>query len=153
MGRRGPKPTPTNILAMRGSPVARARKDEPRPPEGEPVMPEWLEGEARAEWERLIPLLGSMGVLSRIDGSALAALCQSWGEYRRYTAVLSAEGAATTNARGNVTKHPAATVQQEAFGRWAKLMREFGLTPAARVGLAHTKSSDDENRGKGRFVG
>ncbi len=78
MGKRGPKPTPTAVLKLRGSTLVTGRREaaEVQGPAGTPDAPEWLDEEARAAWDRIVPLLEGMGVLTRIDGNALARYCR-----------------------------------------------------------------------------
>jgi transposase len=78
MGTRGPPPTPTNILAMRGSWRSKRNPHEPHPEPGRPRCPRWLDKQAKAAWKQLAPQLDRMGVLAKVDGNALARYCQLW---------------------------------------------------------------------------
>lgn len=42
-------------------------------------MPAWLVPEAKRRWRRLAPELAWLGLLTVIDGDALATCCQAWG--------------------------------------------------------------------------
>ena len=54
MATRGRKPKPTAIKVLEGNPGKRPlNKFEPAPEKKAPPCPEWLNGEAKAEWERL----------------------------------------------------------------------------------------------------
>jgi len=92
MGQRGPKPLPANVHLLRGNaskkPLASLLDDVVRPPVEAPECPEHLEGEARAEWERIVPHLVSLGLVSQIDRAALTAYCDTWGEYVETCAVI-----------------------------------------------------------------
>ncbi len=85
MGQRGPKPLPTNVHLLRGNaskkPLASLLDDVVRPAVDIPECPAHIEGEARAEWERVTPHLFSLGLISQIDRAAIAAYCDTWGEY------------------------------------------------------------------------
>lgn len=151
MGKRGPAKTSNKILKMRGSPLAKGRKGEPKPAAGVPKPPKWLKGEALKEWKRVVPELAAIGLLAFVDQAALAAMCQAWADYLRNKAVVDAEGDVVTNNKGMKMKHPAVNVMEGAFNRWQRLMKEFGLTPAARANMAIEKKNPEENRGKGRF--
>ena len=151
MAGKGPPKTPTKVLEMRGSSVAKSRQREPEAPPGVPEPPVWLEGEARAEWDYIVPILEGMRVLTLADRASLGAMCEAWGEYRRCSDVVSAEGLTVVNARGNVNRHPASVAQQEAWARWFRLSERFGLSPAARAGMSVARANPDENRGKDRF--
>ena len=78
MAPRGRKPKPTAHKRRDGSrqPI---RPDEPEVPPGEPRCPAVLDGEARAEWERIVPELLDAGVLTQIDRAALTGYCSAWG--------------------------------------------------------------------------
>ena len=130
----GPPKTPTNILNMRGSWRGGARDKEPEPDRSVPECPEWLLDDAKSKWVELVPQLAAMGVLGTCDRGALARYCQLWARWR---AVEEAGG--DTNQS---LKLSAALIRLE---------KEFGLTPAARAGLAVEKADPQENRGKGRF--
>ena len=63
MGRRGPPPTPTPMLKLRGSWRADVNRAEPQPEMGKPKCPDWIDVYAKAAWKQLVPQLEQMGVL------------------------------------------------------------------------------------------
>ena len=85
MGERGPKPLPANVHLLRGNaskkPLASLLDDVVRPDVEIPECPDYLEGEALAEWGRITPYLQQLGLISQIDRAALAAYCDTWVEY------------------------------------------------------------------------
>jgi len=80
MGARGPKPLPSNVLALRGSWRAKAQNNEGRvEPEIEiPGCPKHLLPEAKKEWRRIGPELHKLGLISRLDRTALGMYCQAY---------------------------------------------------------------------------
>lgn len=68
MGSRGPQPTPTSILNLRGSWRGKARKGEPRPEEGSPDTPKHLTKVQKQVWTKLCDMLDAMGLLTTADG-------------------------------------------------------------------------------------
>ena len=79
MGRRGPAPQPTVITKLKGNPGKRPlNKHEPKPEIVLPHCPEFLDKDARKEWNRLAPILLRMKVLTEADYIALASLCQAY---------------------------------------------------------------------------
>ncbi len=94
MGRRGPAPTPTNILKLRGSTLVTERRlrSEVKGPIGHPDCPAWLDEDARAMWDKLIPQLSAMGILSRIDGNALARYCRFWSRWKKAEDFITERG-------------------------------------------------------------
>jgi len=127
----GPPKTPTNVLIMRGSPLAGKRTDEPRPDPRRPRCPVWLPKQAHVIWSWIVPQLEAMGVLGRCDKYALARYCQY---------VLRWQEAEAKNDIDTSLKVAAYL---------SRLDREFGLTPSARAGLAIETVNPRENRGKG----
>src|SRR3972149_691016 len=84
MGRRGYAPQPTKLKVLRGNPGRRRLNErEPQPQAGAPPCPDWLSAEAQAAWKELAPELGACGVLTRVDGHALARYCWAWAEWRK----------------------------------------------------------------------
>ena len=72
MGRRGPAPLPTKTLELRRSWRAKKRRNEPKPPVEIPTCPSWLDREAKAEWQRVVPQLKRLGIIAKIDRACLA---------------------------------------------------------------------------------
>jgi P27 family predicted phage terminase small subunit len=144
VGRRGPKPVPTQILKLRGSTKRRADPNEPKPDPGRPVCPAFLSAEAKREWRRVVPLLVKLRLLSVQDRSALAAYCQAWAQFVESTQTLQREGSIVTfctyNNQGQVTtstkrRHPALEWQRDAMRQVRDLGGLFGLSPSGRSRL------------------
>src|SRR5262245_40672243 len=94
MGRRGPAPTPTSILEIRGSTLVskRRKRREAKGPAGSPKCPAWLDADAKAAWRQLVPMLEHMGVLTKIDGNALTRYCRYWSRWRKAEAFIEERG-------------------------------------------------------------
>jgi len=120
MGKRGPQKTPTAKLAHRGSWRAKERAGEPLIAPGTPECPDWLSGESKEIWGRLVPELVNLGVMSKMEGFPFSRYC--------IYSVLWLQELGKGNTRN---------VQD--FERYAnqclKLEAAFGLTPASRAGL------------------
>lgn len=139
MGRRGPAPTPTPILRLRGSKrVTKTRLErEVAGPAGAPECPDWLDADARAAWDGLVPLLELMGVLSRADGHALARYCRLWSRWRKAEAFIDKHGEMyplKDDAGGTkcFAQWPQVAIANKLAQQLTRLEAEFGLTPAAR---------------------
>lgn len=50
-----------------------------------PDAPDWLDADARTEWDRVTPDLIKLGLISRLDRQALAQYCEAVSDYRRWT--------------------------------------------------------------------
>jgi P27 family predicted phage terminase small subunit len=137
MGKRGPKPTPTAILAARGSWRATANPGEPRPERGMPSTPSEVreDEDAHREWRRILPKLDAAGLLTKLDGEVL-------GNYAIMRALRLRAYRALRDLRA---ANPGKPVEQTDTGQkivrqvldLTKALRateaEFGLTPSARA--------------------
>jgi P27 family predicted phage terminase small subunit len=138
MGRRGPPPTPTKILEMRGSRRANKREGEPDPPAGRPRCPSWLDAEAKACWRQLVPDLEAMGILGRIDQKPLARYCQLWARWRRAEEFIQKHGEAypLKDERGQVkclVQFPQVAIAHKLSLALSRIEAEYGMTPSARA--------------------
>ena len=68
---RGPPPTPTASLRLRGSWRGKTRPDEPQPETGIPPVPKYLDADQKKLWRRLAKQLDAIGVMTKLDGEAL----------------------------------------------------------------------------------
>jgi phage terminase small subunit len=89
MGKRGPPRTPTSVLKFRGSWRGNARGDEPEPKHDRPECPDWLSGDERAAWDRVVALLESMRVLTVADGAQLERYCRYLVRWRQCERIIS----------------------------------------------------------------
>lgn len=89
------------------------------PPEV-PEPPEWLEGEARAEFDRVVAELGGTGLLCRADRGSLAVYCCLWAEF----------------VKASECGVPASIALLAEMRRYSAL---FGLDPASREKLPPAK--------------
>lgn len=133
MGARGPRPTPTKILQLRGSRRVNGRAGEPQPRMVEPPCPDWLDDAAKAKWRALVPELSAIGLLTAIDGDCLAVYCQAWAEFQLATETLQREGRTIKAGEGGYkSPHPAVAQQRSAWKAIREFAALFGLDPADR---------------------
>lgn len=112
------RPTPTALKKLAGNPGKRPmNKHEIMPTTGAPVCPDWLAGDALDEWQRIVPELDRLGVLTRVDHSVLIGHCVTYGEI-----------VATVKA--------GEPLKAALLGQMRAYACELGLTPAARAKLA-----------------
>lgn len=112
------KATPTAIKKLAGNPGKRPMNPrEMKPPVGSPACPSWLTGDALDEWNRIVPALDALGVLTSVDSAVLIGHC-----------VTLAEIAATVKSGGEL--------KASLLGQLRGFAADLGLTPAARAKLA-----------------
>ncbi len=133
---RGQPPKPTRLKVLNGNPgKGRPNENEPKPPVGEPICPDWLGEEAKEKWAEVAPALARLGVLTVIDGDVLATYCQSWCEYRQATKRLAKEGRVVVAQSGYQMPHPMVAQQREARNAIRQFSALLGLDPSSRVRL------------------
>ncbi len=147
----GPPPKPTALKLLHGNPGQRKLPvNEPKPKPIAPDRPKWLTGEARKMWDRLAPELERLGLLTVVDGDALAAACQSYATWLECQLFMKKEGITYShaNVKGerNSTLRPEYYAADKALSQYKSFCTEFGLTPASRtrLGSPAEENLDDE---------
>lgn len=125
----GRNPVPTALKIMRGNPGHRPLpKDEPQPDAIEPARPANLSARAIQEWERMVPILLRMKVLTEADGIALGLLCNDIADLEEVTDQIRQSGWLVAGGR-----NPLTAVQSDLNRRVVMALREFGMGPASRT--------------------
>lgn len=92
MATRGRKSKPTALKLLEGNPGNRPLNTAKPRSTGVPDCPDWLEDEAKAEWERMSTVLENMGMLTDMDMVAFAGYCQAYARWREAEEFLSQHG-------------------------------------------------------------
>jgi P27 family predicted phage terminase small subunit len=135
MAKRGPNPLPENLRNLKGSAGGSPRGASPTTPPGRPERPDYLDDQAAAEWDRLVPKLEAIGVMAESYGPALALYCEAYSRWRQAEALVSKHGMIVPTARGGHQVHPAMRISRDASATMLRFLCEFGLTPASRRGV------------------
>ncbi|MEV2277858.1 phage terminase small subunit P27 family [Nocardiopsis sp. NPDC049922] len=133
MGKRGPRPTPTNVRLLRGDRRDRVNTDEPMPADGLPECPDDASPEVREVWDYTVDQLAAMGTATPADRDALRAYCEAVVTHRKACALLAKSGILIRSAKGGaLVRNPVVQVQRDAAATLRGFAQEFGLTPSAR---------------------
>ena len=141
MGRRGPRPIPTQLKILRGNPGKQVlNAEEPQPPSDGIAMPPHLGPVAALRWDELLPMLQSTRVMTRADVEALARYCDTYEWWLAVRAKLKAEGDTypILNDKGEakyIAQRPEVAIAHKLSQQLRQLEADFGLSPAARVSL------------------
>lgn len=127
MAKRGPAPTPTGLLKLRGSWRAGIRGEEVEYPTGAPTCPRVLPPEGKKEWRRVVRLLAEAKVLQVADLAVLASYCRTWAEWTELTE-RSADW-----SYGSESDRKEARLLADCERRLQRLAAEFGFTPSSRT--------------------
>jgi P27 family predicted phage terminase small subunit len=145
MGKRGPKPLPTKLKVLQGT--ARREdieREEPKPKPVRPRCPQWLPTRGKRKWRQLAPELEELGLLTSVDGEALAIALLHWSLAVEAAEILKKEGTIATDERGLPRKHPACQILRDNSASFRHYMQEFGLSPSSRTQFnLPTKEEDD----------
>lgn len=144
-GSGGSNRKPSAIKELQGNAGHRpVNDDEPKPQVGVPEKPKGMLPAASREWERIVPELMRLGVLTVVDGKALAGYCDAYAYWEKARKDMDRHGLVceepVLNKEGDeigtkLKANPAVAI----YATMGKLMKtflvEFGLTPASRSKL------------------
>lgn len=139
MGKRGPQPTPTEELQRRGSWRAKTaeRQNEIKVAKAKrvPAAPSWLPKDARREYKRIAGVLIAAKMVTVVDADMIAHLAVAtveWVKLLRWDGELGP----VVGGEGVPRRNPIYAMRAEAQRDVVRLIRELGMSPASRVGLA-----------------
>ncbi len=139
MVRPGTKPKPTETKKRAGNPGHRPlNPDEPELAPELPKCPSFLSGRAKYQWGIIGQQLLDAGLLSAIDETALAALCQAKADWMTAIEKIRQQGA-VYEVGDLLRKNPWVAVEAEAWKQMKSMMAEFGMTPSSRTKVISTK--------------
>lgn len=148
---KGRKPIPTVLKIIRGNPGRRPLPtNEPEVPAAIPDPPKHLVGKGKKEWNRIVPYLHRAGLLTKIDGTALAAYCDcfaTWGEASRK---LKKEGL-MLQGEGGPCINPYWKISIAALDRMKQFLVEFGMTPSSRSRVKAANKAEAPQEGEDYF--
>jgi len=153
----GRKPLPTKLKIIAGNPgKQKLPKGEPEPDVCIPAPPDCLDVYAIEEWNRITPVLLSLGIISDLTVPAVIAYCDAYSDWRTATEELNKikkksplQSLIQQTSNGNLIPNQLKLVAKAARADMIRYATEFGGTEAAKARLAV-----DPGRGKkGKFTG
>ena len=163
MGKRGPKPTPTPILKLRGSwrgnsrgPDIQCNQKRPACPKRFITRQKTADGEAVRQaaqrvWNRLCSSLHKAGLLTDNYREPFEALCDSYGRFLLACSKCDDDcGMVTVTDKGAAIQTPWFAIRNKMFEQVYKGAASFGLTPAD-LSAARAIEKPSENEGKSKF--
>ena len=124
----------------------RINQNEPKPELVLIPCPEYIRNDTIAynEWNRIVPELYKLGLLTNIDRATLELYCTQYSIYRRSYETINEEGLVTTNISNGDKAHPSTQIAREAAKIIKAIAVEFGLTPSSRSRISLPKESDED---------
>ena len=122
----GPKPAPSAIKNLAGNPGKRAINTlEPQPERETPQCPDWMPAIGRYQWDKIVPELDRLGMLTKLDSAILEGFCALYAEF------------VTTVQRGE-------PIKGALMGQLRFHAGELGLTPTSRARLTVPPGQEDD---------
>lgn len=127
------RPKPSALKLVEGNPGHRPiNKREPKPT-GIPACPAQLDQTAKNEWRRISRSLITMGLLTVVDRSALAAYCSAFSSWMTAEEKIQKFGHLIKTAKsGYPMQNPYVAIKNTSMDQMRKFLIEFGMTPASR---------------------
>jgi P27 family predicted phage terminase small subunit len=161
MGSRGPKPTPTKVLKLRGSWLATTRHGEPQPTVELPPCPAWLDPLSKSLFRTLAKQLVELGILTRIDRQALARYCVLSIRWRKMEQFIQSHGEVCAiysepdedgqRVLLKIDLYPQVRLASTLATELLRIENHFGLTPSARTALQVEKAPHADHDQKAKF--
>jgi P27 family predicted phage terminase small subunit len=129
------------LKLLRGNPGKRAlNPHEPEPQRTLPERPDWFDDDARATWDRIVPQLAAMGVLTMIDGESLVRYCRMSSRWKQAELFIAQHGETfiTKDENGKVKyvgQLPQVNIASNLAAQLLRIEQEFGMTPSSRSRL------------------
>lgn len=110
-----------------------------------PQPPSWLSKDAKAEWQRVAPILiTERRTLTLGDMAGFANYCCAVGQASEAQRIINKEGL-VTQAKTGLRKHPAVAILHDAMTQARLYAAELGLTPVSRSRPSVRDDQDDED--------
>lgn len=136
MATRGRKPKPTALKILEGNPGHRPLNKKDIVVKGHlPECPDWLEDDAKVEWQRLGKALADIGMLTDMDMAAFAGYCQAYARWKAAEEFITQHGDMVRTPNGYLQQVPQVSIAQTNQKIMLKFCEQFGLTPSARSRL------------------
>ena len=136
----GTKPKPSSLKILAGNRGKRPlNKDEPEPKGIMPQCPEHLDEGAKQEWDNIVPMLSKLGILTEVDGAALAIYCQAYSTWVQAVERIKKTGMIVKAPSGYPIQNPYLAIANKAVEQMNRFLTEFGMTPSSRSRISVPK--------------
>ena len=137
MGSRGPAPTPSRVLQLRGT-FKPSRRDPSAEVDFSPLTalpkpPGFLDRVAKDEWARVGEQLIAKQLLTETDLAAFTTYCVNVSRVAACEKILKRDGMTITTPAGFIQARPEVAISRQCGVEQRKFAQEFGLTLSART--------------------
>jgi P27 family predicted phage terminase small subunit len=92
--------------------------------------------EAKREWNRIVPQLSALGLLTALDRGTIAGGCQWWAMYVDAVKDIEANGTTFETETGYQGPRPSVALAIKSWQQYLAFAARFGLTPSDRSRLS-----------------
>ena len=125
---------------------------EPKPKPGTPPMPPYVAASriAREQWNRLVPILLELKVLTTADGPSLGGLCTAFSQLVMAENAIQKYGLMVADLErstgvATVRVNPAVRIKSDALRHLRAFCSLFGLDPASRSKISVESHGDSQD--------
>jgi P27 family predicted phage terminase small subunit len=130
----GRRPKPTALKRLQGNLGKQSLPDnEPKPLAVIDLPPDSLDKIAKAEWNRICPLLVNLGLYTNIDTTMLALYCSSFSRWVKAQAKIKKDGEILETKNGHPIRNPWLDISNKCWAEIKVSLVEFGMTPSSRT--------------------
>ena len=104
-----------------------------------PKCPDWVSGEVKKQWKKVIALLSERGLAGRATPDVIAAYCKACVDFKDAASTLAKEGNFFKGLHGP-RPHPAQRMQEVAMNQMRQLGGVLGLDPVSMQRLGAGKA-------------
>lgn len=113
------------------------------------LCPEWLDEEAKIEWDRVYKILKKEKIeFTPKDLKTLEAYCRNYSKWKECENILLDKGFTFETPNGYVQARPEEAMSNKAQEKMLQCAKELGLTPAARARMGKNIASGGEVKTK-----
>lgn len=107
-------------------------------------VPKHLDEEGQKEWRRIAKELYALGLLTKIDRSALAAYCQAYSRWVKASEEMETASLTLMTENGYQYPNPLLGIINNSLEVMRKFGVEFGMTPSSRSRLKPDKPEEPD---------
>ena len=145
MAQVGRRPTPTNILDLRGSRWSKTRAAQHQEHHSLislPTAPDWFEEKAQGLWLSIGAELAMLGILTPLILALLTRYCVALCQWEEAQILLSNEGTLCETDKGYKYLHPCVKLVKDLGQELLRLEQEIGVTPGSIKSLGIQPQKD-----------
>jgi len=135
---------PKRKRSPRGAQPKRQAAADPRHPGGLPELPDFIDGQALQEWQRVVPILEQIGKVTPADRAILLGYVTAWAQWRECQAMVAGlDSIMVVSARGLMMLHPALQGRDKALAQMLECSKRLGLSPYDRERMKPPVAEDE----------